>query len=773
MKRIYKVLILIFFVLFAIVFTKYYGIYEYSRTFTDRYDSSINLTIVDGISQEDVLNTLEEHGKKYNMDIERTIIFPGDGKNRKSLTAYISINNFDWFNSVLIIEDGKKPNLNLKEGEFLSNIDTKDENQIGKFSIFDDNSQEMYIRPLADMKNRVVESIYNVHLNNDNYTLDEIIKSINEEQESFYVEKDSTAETYADMNIYYMYCIAILLLFILILGIISFLYDIIGESKSFGIKKLYGYSNSKIIFEIFKEDILKVIIFSNIVSTLFMTILLYFKNSFAGFKQYISIYLLVLCSIDLILMVALIVIALLFKGKDNIQLLLKGKRRNIIFLNTVIKVIISTMAILTLILNINIFNSYRIKNTNLKDWDKAKNLGVIGVNFSNTFDLSDSIKFYPYAVKLGDLWNDINDNGGIMAGYEQLFRSDIIEKEKMPPNLGHGMLINENYLKENIVLDENENRITEVDDDKDTLTVLIPSQFKGKEKLIKDGLRYFHLGNYDLEYYSYKQKLELEAGIRKDVREIDEFIEYIEKEYSFLKQKVIYTKDNQKFFTYDIEEIELYREDFKEYYNEIDNSITDSILVVMSNDNLKETRKYYAIMAGLMKFRFEDYKYPEDGIIPLIEKNGLLDNLSYLSTVYDYVIDDINNIRTFLALSIGISIICILIIVSLTFYESFNYLYRNRRKIGVMKLYGFNFLKRYKNYFIIISIVDLIIIIISIMTVPTFLADLDDIINLSNNPYYLIIIMGILFYLVELAITYLFLTKRENKSIITDLKGEL
>lgn len=773
MKKTYKILILIFFILFGIVFTKFYGMYEYGRSFTGRYDSAINLTIVDEISQVDVLESLKEYGNRYNMDIERSITFPGDGKNKKSLTSYVHINNFDWFNDGLIMKDGNKFNFNLQKGEFLSNIKTKDKYQVGQISIFDDNSQELYIRPLGDMRNRVVESTYNLHLNNDNYTVNEIIDIINDEQGAFSVQKDSKAEVYADVNIYYMYGIFIVLFFILFLAMILFMYNIIAKNKSIGLKKLYGYSNFKITSEIFKKDILKPVIISNIISILLITILVYFKNSFAGFKQYITMFLLVLLAIDFLLLIVLTVIALIFKGKKNIQLLLKGRRKNILALNILMKIIISTIVILTLLLNINIFDSYRTKNANLQDWDKAKNLGLIGVNFSNLVDISDNIKFYPYAVKLGDLWNDINDNGGIMAGYAQLFRSDLIEKEKMPPNLGHGMLINENYLKHNIVKDEYGSRITTVDDDNDTLTVLVPSQFKEKEKLIKDGIRFYHLGNYDLEYYSYKQKLEIVEGIREDGREIDEFIEYTEKEYSFLKQKIIYTEDNQKYFTYDMDEIDLYKDDFKEYYNEIDNSIRDSILVVMSNDNLKEARKYDAVMSGLMKFRFEDYKYPEEGIIPLLEKNELLDGLSYLSTVYDYVADDIKNIGTLLALSIGISIICILIILGLTYQESLAYLYKNSRRISVMKLYGFNFFKRYKSYFIMISIVDSIIMIISAVLVYVFLYYFADTFNGANNLYYLLIVLGILFYIVDLVITYLLLTTRENKSIINDLKGEL
>ncbi|ABR46343.1 conserved hypothetical protein [Alkaliphilus metalliredigens QYMF] len=770
MKRTYKTLLFVFFLLFTIVFTKYYGIYEHSRIFTGRYDFSINLRIVEDISKEDVLSILEEYGERYDMDMERTIAFPGDGKYRRSLTAYVFINDFDWFNRTLRIEDGKKLTSNLEEGEFLSNIETTDENQVGKFSIFDDNSQEIYIRPLADMKNRVVESNYKVHLNNDKYTLEEIINTINQEQESLYVEKGSSIPIYVDINeydIYFMYYIGITLLFILILGIISFIYDIIGRNKNFGIKKLYGHSNFKIIFKIFKEDIFKVIIFSNISSILVITILLYFKNGFIGFGKYFSTYFLALCAIDLILMITLTTMTVFFKGRNNIQLMLKGKRRNIIFLNANMKIIMSTIVILMLIVNLVIFNSYNIKNNNLNNWDKAKNLGFIGVNFSYTIDISDNIQFYPYSVKLGNLWNDINDNGGIMAEYQQLFRSDIIEKEKMLSNLAYGMLINENYLKENIIFDENGNRITQIDDDKDTLTVLVPSQFKEKEELLKKGLRYFHLGNYDL---GYKERLELETGTRKESRDLPEFIEYIEKEYSFLNQKIIYTKDNQKMFTYDTGEMELYRHDFKEYYNEVDNTITDSILVVVSNDNLKETRKYAAIMSGTMKFRFEDYKYPEDGIVPLLEKNGLLDALAEVTTVYDYAVDEINNTRTMLILSVGISIICIVIMLGLIFYESSNYLYRNKKKIGVFKLYGLGFLKRYKSHFIMISIINLITIILSIIIGPIFL---ERFIDSSVKIYYLIIVLGILFYLLELIITYLFLNKRENKSILIVLKGEL
>lgn len=160
MKRTYKALLLILFLLFTAVFTKYYGIYEYSRIFTNRYDSSITLTITENISKKNVLNILEKYNQKYDMDIERAIVFPRNGKNKKSLTAYVFINDFDWFNSVLTIEDGEMLTSNLKQEQFLSNIDTKDKNQVGKFSIFDDNSQEIYIRPLADMKKRVVESNY-------------------------------------------------------------------------------------------------------------------------------------------------------------------------------------------------------------------------------------------------------------------------------------------------------------------------------------------------------------------------------------------------------------------------------------------------------------------------------------------------------------------------------------------------------------------------------------------------------------------------------------
>ena len=771
MKRTYSTLTFIFFLLLTIVFTKYYGIYESSRIFTGRYDSSICLTIQqEDISKEEVLRTLEDYGKKYNLDIERAIAFPGDGKNRKSLTAYVSINDFAWFNDVLSIEGGELRS-NLKEGEFLSNMDTKDKNQIGKFSVFDDSSREIYIRPLLDMKNRVIETNYKVHLNNDKYTLDEIINIINKEQERFSIEEDSI-DSLMDINeysIYTMYYIVILLFFILSLGILLFIYDIIGKSKSFGIKKLYGYSDFKIIFEIFKEDILKVVALSNLSAILFIITLLYFKNGLTGFKQYISIYISLIFVVDIILMIIMTTIVLLFKGKNNIQLMLKGKRRNIILLNTIIKIIISIIGILILVLNLNTFNNYKAKINKLENWDKAKNLGFIGVNFpGDTID--NEIRFYPYEVKLGDLWNDINDKGGIMSGYSQLFKSDVIEKEKLQPNLAYMMLINENYLKENIVLDENGDRVKKIDDDKNTVTVLVPRQFKDKEELLKDGLRYIHQGHYDIINYTYKEALEIREGKRERQREEEELIEYIEKEYSFLKQKIVYTKDNQKLFTYDTGEMDLYRKDFKGYYNDDENTLTDPILLVMTNDNLKEGLKSHAVMNGTMKFRFEDYKYPEDGIVPLLQKHGLIDSLVEITTVYDYAVDDINNTKTMLILSGGISISCILIVLGLIFYESSNYLYRNRKRIGILKLYGLGFFNRYKSYFIRISVVDLIVIIVSTTIGRIYLKEF---IDTSIKVHYLIITLGILFYLLELVIAYLHLTKKENKSILDGLKGEL
>ncbi|AFS77142.1 hypothetical protein Curi_c00610 [Gottschalkia acidurici 9a] len=771
MKKTYRLLILLFFILFTIIFTKYYGMYESSRIFTGRYDASIHLTIVEDISKEDVLSTLEDYGKRYDMDIERAIAFPGDGKNRKSLTAYVSINDFDWFNGVLSIKGGKKLNSNLKEGEFLSNIDTKDKKQVGRFSIFDDSSREIYIRPLSDMKNRLIETDYKLHLNNDRYTLNEVISTINSEQKSFSV-KESSVNSFVDMNeysIYSMYYIIILLFFILFLGILLFLYEVIGRSKSFGIKKLYGYSDFKIVSEIFKEDILKVIALSNISSILFITISLYFKNGLAGFKQYISIYLLLICAVDIILMIIMTVIVSLFKGKDNIQLMLKGKRRNIILLNTIMKIMMSIIVILTLTLNLNTFNNYKAKSDNLENWDKARNLGFIGFKFPG--DAIDTIiSFYPYEVKLGSLWNDINDNGGIMAGYQQLVTNDIIEKERIQPNLAYMMLVNENYLKENTVLDENGDRIREIDDDEDTVTVLVPSQFKNKEKLLKDSLRYIHLGHYDLVNIFYKEALEIKEGKRKSEQGMEEFKEYLEKEYSFLKQKIIYTANDQRLFTYDTGEMNLYRKDFKGYYNDIDKTITDPILFIMTNDNLKENLKVSSLTSGTMKFRFEDYKYPEDGIVPLLEKHELLDSLVVMTTVYDYAVDDINNTKTMLMLSGGISVSCILIILGLIFYESTSYLYRNRKKIGVLKLYGLNFLNRYKSYFIMISAVDLIIIIISTIIGQMYLKRF---VAISTKVYYLIITIGILFYLLELIITYLYLSKKEDKSILDGLKGEL
>lgn len=772
MKRTYKSLIFVFFLLLTIVFTKYYGMYESSRIFTGRYDASIHLAIVEDISKEDVLSTLEDYGKRYDMDIERAIAFPGDGKNRKSLTAYVSINDFDWFNSVLSIEDGRKLNSNLKEGEFLSNIETKDKKQVGRFSVFDNNSREIYIRPLSDMKNRLIETDYKLHLNNNRYTLNEIISTINSEQESIYV-KESSINPIVDINeysIYSMYYIIILLLFILFLGILLFLYEVIGRSKSFGIKKLYGYSDFKIVFEIFKEDILSVIVFSNISSILFITISLYFKNGLSGFKQYMSIYLLVIGVLDIILMIIMTVIVSFFKGKDNIQLMLKGKRRNIILLNTSMKIMMSVIAILTLVLNFNTFNKYKDKSDNLENWDKARNLGFIGFKFPGDTILDD-ILFYPYEVKLEALWNDINDNGGIMAGYHQLVTSDILEKEKLQPNLAYMMIVNENYLNENVVLDENGDRINKIDDDKDTATVLVPSQFKNEKKLIKDSLRYIHLGQYDLANYAYKKALEEKEGKIENEQEmgVEEFKEYLEKEYSFLKQKIIYTADNQRLFTYNTG-INLYKEHFKGYYNDIDNTITDPILFIMTNDNLKENLKGSTLMSGTMKFRFEDYKYPEDGIVPLLEKHGLIDSLAEITTVYDYAVDDINNTKIMLMLSGGISISCILIILGLIFYESSNYLYRNRKRIGVLKLYGLNFLNRYKSYFIMISAVNLIIIIISTIIGQIYLKGF---ISISTKVYYLTLTLGILFYLLELVITYLYLIKKENKSILDGLKGEL
>lgn len=664
------------------------------------------------INQNNVYNIIKTLLDKYNGNIYFTRIGKNNFNVKNNYIKYVYINNLDYFYNFKIFNGRIMNKDDMETNRYLSTIDMDDEFQIGVLQDFAgddlleirsfismiDNNLTIYGTAIVDFK-----TMQNTDL---------FVKDLNEF--GIYCNKEKIVSINSMPYDKFFYSIIIILYLLFMLYIF---YSILNDYKSIGIKKMFGFYNAKVWFEMIKP-----IIFMKIIIIPIVSLVLTFIN-IKQFNEYSNIFLRILLIqniIFIIISLILISIPFLYLPKIKISNIIKNKVpvKEIILTNNIIKVFLSAIIIAILF---NVFSNYytvslKYSNT-IDDWEKTKNLAFIPT--IQDIPSSDFLYSLEFRNIQEELYVGYNKLGSVLADFN-IFAPNIRDKgiKNQPLDYIRDLVeVNPNYLNENIILDAQGNRIF-IDEDEDKYILLIPEMYK-----------------------TYKE----------DIIKHHEFLKNARGEKSKVKIqdiKILWIEDDQKLFTYRID-IE------PSSGSKVSNAIIR--VITLSNGDFMDFDRIIAYSGNPFKIRIENSENPALSIRPLLEKYDLSQYIKTISIVYDSMENELNKIINFMNLLFMLMLAFSCILIFIIIFNIKNFFQEQKISIAIRILHGHNMINRYNNYFILVGIGFGITLIISLL--------------LHLNNIIPILIITIIVAIFELMVSFFIIKVIEKRNLSKVLKG--
>lgn len=314
--------------------------------------------------------------------------------------------------------------------------------------------------------------------------------------------------------------------------------------KEVYIHNMFGYSNARSALSMHTKNIIQIMSCSSI-SMLFCII--HFVLRYGFIMDFFKDIILINFSICLILSITSLLFGytLILKNKSNLY----RKMNRHISINTAF--LISLSVIFVLFFSALMEDTKSILNM-YKEYSYMKNLNnyVTAEMYDSSVDIGDDKYSDDYHKKMLAIWNLANDKGALffspgnkyIKGYEQFPGYEYIDGE---------IYINNNYLDNIVVKDENGNRIKNIEDDEYSVTVLVPNKYKGNKEVIDD-IKYNHLCASTSDFIasktwknnvnadSYDEYLKIRSEVTEEVKKF-----LGEENLSKIKENIIYTDNKQ------------------------------------------------------------------------------------------------------------------------------------------------------------------------------------------------------------------------------------
>lgn len=623
-----------------------------------------------------------------------------ENNGQEKTIKYIYTTNNDYINKFHLVWGKPLDKTLMSTHYFLSTDDTGDKNQIGKIASF--NGMHMEIHTLQSMLDDglFLDGPCTVTVPNGksinfftNGLEDGIgIKTIDTSKpQDIDQVKSNTNNSYLQLFV---------LSFVIMLLV---LYDILKSYKKIAVEKLLGFST----FHIWKKRILKITfiqIITMVISTIIMSLVLFKQINiyYAYFLEDLTI----MYIISIVIMFIIASIPFIYVANIQISSAIKNKQpaKEILFFNTLVKIFLC-LGLIFLVNNqiVNYKNIKKVFDGSYKTWESVSNYRVLGLNKdSNVTSFSDDdIKIYNY----------FNERGAIYAAFENYYKESLALNKKLPITSEFAM-VNPNYLNENPVYDINGKKISISERDSNWI-LLVPVKYKKDE----DKIRKFH--QVWIDSFTTKRKIQ-----------------------------IIWTKNNQKLFSYD-------------FMVNADNGycVTDPILFVGTEDGGFPTwnTQLFNVTGNPFKVKIDSNTTDTQFIDQELNKFGYLSYGPQINHADEEVNSNIIEYKNLFMLII-IGIISILLIMAIVLIQNiYNFFEQFKVKLAIRKLYGYKKMARYKEYFILIGVTWSVIIITAFV--------------LSLAKLNIILIISVIGFIIETIVSFIMLNYIENKKIIEIIKG--
>ncbi|MEC2294276.1 DUF1430 domain-containing protein [Bacillus subtilis] len=542
--------------------------------------------------------------------------------------------------------------------------------------------------PLSTWKIRYfnLNQINNVGLGNRFYISSEDEDVIEQAKKLFSNYGDVSIEENISLNDSAVFSTALLLLALLSMLIlfIGILYFVIKNRKQLLLQKLWGYSKTKSLLT-FPKLFLKPLVMIIICGALLTVILAFIFNLNDWLSVYVKMYMRNALIVTFSMMVYTIIVTLILYNNSNISATIKGgiPFKKFQWLSLGFKLIIT-------ILLFNIFASSLSNLFDLKQrldnqsyWNKTQTIyktsfADTGLNYSDLkIDRQKNEKvrkLYHELERHKDAFIMDAQNYGIlkMNGKTPVYfytLNTTKENEIYSPS-GRSVTISPNYLKVNTIKGINGKTITEkkLTFDQNTLNLLVPKKYaKYKEKILKA---------YKDQFFF--DKVEVDNMYNK---EIQQPLNTLKKEQ--LKIKIIYTQNNQEYFTYN------------SMLGNNKNNIVDPIAIVFTDNVDSSVIGAYATSSLFFSDASKGMAY--DHIIPYLDKTDTKELIGSAISVYQELSNQIARIQNqFIQNLIGLAITLILSVAFLISYI-WSYYSANAYRLYLKEIFGYSYWARNKS----------------------------------------------------------------------------
>lgn len=461
--------------------------------------------------------------------------------------------------------------------------------------------------------------------------------------------------------------------------LILLIYYIFNESKRIGIIKMHGISNLYLWFIIAGKLIT---ILFGITTLITLLAALCIKDTCIQFVISILINQLKAYGI----MLALSLVAYLYISRIKVVNALKNRKdtNGIFALNTLLKAGCSVLLVLTCLTLWNQISVIHAKQQTLKNWECSKDYGV----------------FYPLYIR--DEERKINDGAGPRADIEDelylllnrmgalLINTHMYDQQELLLNKDwDGILsisVNPNYLREFPVYDLQQQPVQVSEDNSDWI-LLVPEKYHDREEEILSFFKKDRTGGKNSEGVYQEGVYQHEERCKRVVPD----------RVRNQQLKIIWLANEQQIFSFN-----------PNVFPQENNMIIDPIIRVVTEQNSVVTDRSSILGGGAtdplkMKLIDRDTLKTYQTLVPELKELRLDDNLKYLVTVDQFILQEIYHLQEamnqFLLISLGLLAgLLFLVVQNLVIF--FN---KHQYRFIVRRLFGAGFFKTYKEYFWLFS----------------------------------------------------------------------
>lgn len=600
--------------------------------FTKEFDTTINIVSSPAQAQNNI-TTIQKLSQKHNVSFIKEKYKPRNQRNEnKQITIYIYLNDAVWFEDAF-------PNISfLRDDRALNKFKSE------KSSIFM-TAKKIKLLSFSQINENDITGDY--RFRGSEGDLSALIEDMNGyKQAGIQATLDASAVNTSDTteSRFFLYLTILAILMVSIF----FCYSIYNGqlTKEMAVARLLGWKGAHFAGSKTARLVLPSLIVAAIIITSALLYVIRPGTAIGYIFATKGVYAITVAAALFFLAAEFAAIQLRYRS-NSIHLSLKGKRPNRERVAYVLKIAICVSAMLMSAISIAGLQDYRNLQHNIPEWKKAANYVNISCGWPGTY-VEDDRKFNEVVVpKLNQLWDKLDSKGAILFFAPNAEKEDLENiADTSEPFDGKYAYVNKNYIELAAPVNLNGSKID--------LTTMSDSEW--------------------LVLYPKDRK-----PTKEDMEKLKDIHEHESGESKKTTCKILPIKNEQKFITYDSS------------INLDTAQIEDYTLIVVGGKGLKPARgiKLPSLVNGYFHPHVEDTAHAYDELKNVISATQTESYVLWISSVYDDVVRQIDEIRAKAIVNMVAFILLILIMIFVVRIDVESYLYHHGRRIDVSHLLGY------------------------------------------------------------------------------------